>query len=173
MDDTEAKYLEQITKIQPPPRGGVENSLLPNGASTAVEIDRIRDIIFGGQQRDIERRFKNIERRADALSSDIQDLIARQEQNKIELDNRLSLVEERLIQEVQNLENRLQNNRREIYERLASMERQFIDRLARVDQKLSEQQDTLTEVKVDRFDLGDLLIEAGMHLRKDNQAGQG
>ena len=44
----------------------------------AQEIERIRDIIFGSQQKDIERRLKTIERNLESATEDLRGVKASQ-----------------------------------------------------------------------------------------------
>ena len=159
----------QPTATLTPPTNdnGHSDQLVAEGGTNIGEIDRIRDIIFGGQQRDMERRFKTLERRAETLTNDLHDLAARHDQSQIDLDNGLKLLEEQLHQEVQTLDSRLQTSRRETQERLSVLERQMTDRLARLERSLTEQLDSMGEDKLNRLDMGDLLVEAGMRLRKE------
>ena len=192
MDDLDITQMEEVRISQGYTEGNGNGKTFNSGVqpqteqATPAEIDRIRDIIFGSQHREIDRRFKLIERKAENLASSIQELTTRQERDKIELDNRLSMLEERLGQQIQALEASLQITRRETNERLSAIERQFADRLgvlerqltdrlAHLEEYLSEQNDALSAGKVDRFDLGDLLIEAGMRVRQNKSApvGQG
>jgi DNA repair exonuclease SbcCD ATPase subunit len=131
------------------------------------EIDRVRDLIFGGQQREIDRRMKNIERRVESLAAEMQDFAAQQRQANTDVENHLLQLEERLRQEVQTLDTRLQTQRRENADRLAALERQISDRLTRLEEHANAQNDALGEAKVDRYDLADLMMEVGLRLRKE------
>jgi hypothetical protein len=132
------------------------------------EIERVRDILFGGQQRDSDRRFKLLERRADALTNDIHELTSRQESDRIELDSRLTSIEQSLHQELEALDAKMQRNRQEMIERLSLIERTYQERLAKLEREFTDQTDTLQDGKIDRHDLADLLSEVGLRLRRQS-----
>jgi hypothetical protein len=156
--------------------------------SNLGELDRIRDIIFGNQQRDLDLRFRASENKFESLSAHYQKLLNRQEQDKLEVDSHLNITEDRLRREMQALEASIQENRREmrllearfdnyrseVYERLGALERNFAEKMARLEKNFVEQTEQLLRNKADSFDIGELLMDAGIRLRREKQSrGQG
>ena len=108
----------------------------PNAEENPQEVDRIRDIIFGSQMRAYEGSFQTIQR----------DL-------------------ERLFNEIERL-----NEKTDEQERNQSQKRQALERdLRKADDalrlELRETAMKLSDDKVDRHVLGDLLIELGSQLK--------
>jgi hypothetical protein len=172
--------VEDVTMYQQNYNGNSNNNAPANNSGQELpekgagsgpnpnEIERVRDILFGGQQRDSDRRFKVLERRADALANDIHELTSRQEHDRIELDNRLTSIEQSLHQELEALDAKMQRNRQEMIERFSLIERTYQERLAKLEREFTEQTDTLQDGKIDRHDLADLLGEVGLRLRRQS-----
>ncbi len=100
------------------------------------EIARVRDILFGSNMREYERRFRTIE-----------DELARHKQSLDELWQRLDA-----------LEGQVEENRRQVLAELRKQIDQLYDRLqARIGQ--------LEEDTVAKVTLGDLLIEMGSRMK--------
>ncbi|MFN8485003.1 MAG: hypothetical protein U0768_18355 [Anaerolineae bacterium] len=100
------------------------------------EVDRIRDIIFGGQMREYAQRFHAVERDLERLQS--------------ALDN----LNEQLADQGRDHDKRLQTLRKEV--------RQADDDLR---SELRHTTERLTDEKVDRQALGELFIEMGNQLK--------
>lgn len=100
------------------------------------EVDRIRDIIFGGQMREYAQRFHSIERDLERLQS--------------ALDN----LNEQLADQARDGDKKLQTLRKEV--------RQADDDLRG---ELRHTAERLTDEKVDRQALGELFIEMGNQLK--------
>ncbi|RLC60205.1 MAG: hypothetical protein DRI80_11260 [Chloroflexota bacterium] len=99
------------------------------------EIERIRDIIFGAQMRDYERRFQITQRDLDRLQQEI---------------DRLA---ERLVAQEREQSKKLQDLRQEMRKAHDGLR----DELRQTAQKL-------TDDKVDRQALGEMLIQIGTYL---------
>ncbi len=100
------------------------------------EIARVRDILFGSNMREYERRFRNIEEELD--------------RHKESLDA--------LWQRLDALEAKVEQNQRQVLQEIRKQVEQLYTRLQkRIDQL---EQDTVAEVT-----LGDLLIELGSRLK--------
>jgi hypothetical protein len=56
-----ASKLEEVGPIQPEATGQAGNSAFPG--SEAVGVDKIRDLLFGNQMQDYDRRFSMLEER--------------------------------------------------------------------------------------------------------------
>lgn len=168
---------------------------LPEGADRNVE--QIRDILFGGQMRDYERRFQELNQR---LEADLSRLRENQDKRLAQIDKRiddhLDKLGRLLRQEVQDrsaaveeLESRLQqaarttrgeiNNALEAHaqELASSDERQrasLADQQASADARAAETEGSLARTgaelradKVGREDLAALLTEVALRLKGD------
>lgn len=100
------------------------------------DVDRIRDIVFGGQMREYAGRFANIQRDLDRLQAEIDQLT------------------ESLTDQGRDFDKRLQQVKRDT--------RQSDDDIRAELRATSEK---LTDEKVDRLALGELFIELGNHLK--------
>lgn len=100
------------------------------------EVDRIRDIIFGGQMREYEQQFGTFQRDLERLQQD------------------LDRLNEQLTDQDSNQSKKLQGLRQEM--------RQADDDIRG---ELRQTRDQLMNDKVDRLTLGDLFIELGNHLK--------
>jgi predicted nucleic acid-binding Zn-ribbon protein len=100
------------------------------------EVDRIRDIIFGSQMRDYDKRFQTVQRDLNRLQQEL---------------DRLS---DQLSEQDQEQSKKLQSLRSEM--------RQADDDLR---DELRQAVDQLTTDKTDRIVLGDMLVEMGQRLK--------
>jgi DNA repair exonuclease SbcCD ATPase subunit len=186
--------LEAANEDAPPPQLG--NGVLPPGAD-AVGVDKIRDLLFGNQMQDYDRRFAVLEERfqlklreqeaefARNLAS-IESLIkkqldsiagqVRQEQDlRAEADKDLGRV---LREQIQALEKRLSQTS----DQLATAEREFTERVGEESQTLRDEmrrrnEDArttiermfaeLSNVKTDRNLLAGLFVEIARCLNQD------
>lgn len=103
---------------------------------TPQEVDRIRDILFGSQMRDYEQRFQMI----------LRDL-------------------ERLQQEIDRLSDRLAEQDSEQSKKLERLRKESREADEALRRALRETAQQLTNDKVDRMALGDMLIEIGNRLK--------
>jgi len=115
---------------------GNEPVQAPTLEKTTEEVARIRDIIFGTQMRDYEQRFQ-------ALQRDVQ-----------RLQKALDALTEQLSDQDSSQEKKLQALRREV----RKADDELRDELRGTAQKLLNS-------KVERVDLGQMLIELGTQLR--------
>ena len=108
------------------------------GTQTAIpqEVDRIRDIIFGGQMRDYEQKFQTVQRDMERLQQELDHLA------------------EQLSDQDNNQNKKQQNLRRE----MRQSDDDIRNELRGVNQRLMDE-------KVDRAALGELFIELGTHLK--------
>jgi predicted nucleic acid-binding Zn-ribbon protein len=108
----------------------------PTGEQTPQEVDRIRDIIFGSQMRAYEGNFQTIQR----------DL-------------------ERLRHELERLNGKIDDQDANHNQKLQALERELRIADDHLRDELRETAFRLTDEKVDRQTLGDLLIELGSQLK--------
>ena len=109
---------------------------IPSSEETSQEVDRIREIIFGSQMRTYEGNFQSVQRDLERLQQEI---------------DRLN---EKLVEQEKSHADRLQANEREL--------RKANDNLRN---ELRATAQKLTDEKVDRQALANLLIELGGHLK--------
>ncbi len=167
-----------------------------NGASGMPdEVSRIRDIIFGANMRDYERRFSTLEAHLlQELASLRSDMLSRFDQAAAAASAEFGRLHERVTNEVQQLNARLSSEAQQLHGRVTSEVQQLNDRLqderdarnasvqdlhdalqrARdaADERAGELQallehraSELREGKTDRHQLGDLLRQLGDSLQ--------
>ena len=107
------------------------------------EVDRIRDIIFGSQMRDYDQQFQAMRREIKRLQEEIGRLEEQDSSQAQDLDD-----------QVKALRKANSDLRRELRKADANL-REDLDQIAA----------QLTDAKVDRAVLGDLLIELGTQLK--------
>jgi predicted nucleic acid-binding Zn-ribbon protein len=109
---------------------------IPSAEEKPQEVERIRDIIFGSQMRTYEGNFQTIQR----------DL-------------------ERLMHEIDRLNEKTDEQDRIHSQKLQALERELRKANDNLRTELRETAFKLTDEKVDRQALGDLLIELGSQLK--------
>lgn len=183
--------------------GAMENSVSdkkpsssdPSGADR--NVDQIRDILFGGQMRDYERRFQELNQRIEA---DFEGLRQDQERRFAQLDKRLDEqvekigralrqevsdraaatddLETRLLQSartqrseltaaIDTLNHELSSGEERLRAALAELEAALKDQAGRLTQSLTRSRDELRGEKVGRDDLAALLTEVALRLKGD------
>lgn len=160
-------------------------------------VDQIRDILFGGQMRDYERRFQELNERIEAdLASLRQDQERRFNQLDKRLDEQLERLSKALRQEVSDrtasqddLESRLGQSARSqrseintaidalgqelsageerLRSALAELDAALKDQAGRLNQSLTRSRDELRADKVGREDLAALMTELALRLKGD------
>ncbi len=185
------------------PAVAMENSVsdkktaVPDLSGADRNVDQIRDILFGGQMRDYERRFQELNQRIEA---DFEGLRQDQERRFAQLDKRLDEQVEKigraLRQEVadraaatDDLETRLLQSARtqrseltaaidtlnheqssgeeRLRAALAELEAAVKEQASRLTQSLTRSRDELRGEKVGRDDLAALLTEVALRLKGD------
>jgi hypothetical protein len=112
------------------------NALTPDVEThEAANVDKIRDIIFGSQMRDYEKRFARLEER---LTADAQAL--REDTRK-----RIDTLETFVQKEFDSLSQRLKSEKSERGEALKEITRELRDTTQTIDKKLSQIDDELTK----------------------------
>jgi len=101
----------------------------------AANVDKIRDIIFGSQMRDYEKRFARLEERLTA------DALALREDTKKRFDTLEAFVQK----EVDSLSQRLKGEKSERGEALKELTRELRDTAKTIDKKLSQLDDQLAK----------------------------
>jgi len=139
--------------------GGTPDVLLPPAPTPAPReaesgnVDKIRDILFGAQMRDYDRRFSGLEERllqeAAALREEVAQRLGATEQFvRGELDAltaRLSAEQRDRTQAVRETTDALTNVNRELSERIAALAEQTAQHHRELRQAMSEQQRALTD----------------------------
>ncbi|WP_313920038.1 hypothetical protein [Tahibacter sp.] len=183
--------------------GAMENSVSdkkapasdPAGADR--NVDQIRDILFGGQMRDYERRFQELNQRIEA---DFEGLRQDQERRFAQLDKRLDEqvekigralrqevsdraaatddLETRLLQSARTqrseltaaidaLNHELSSGEERLRAALAELDAALKEQAGRLTQSLTRSRDELRGEKVGRDDLAALLTEVALRLKGD------
>lgn len=182
-------------------KNGVEAPDGPVEAPEAGNVDKIRDILFGAQMQDYERRFGAVEVRLTKEAADLRDEIRGRLDNlesfvKKELDalttrlkterrDRTEAVKDltgelkdtakQLDKRVIDLDEQTGNELRDLRERLLQQSKALTDDLARAQagltRSLSDEVGTLRAEKTDRAALAALLAEVAMRLSDEPEQG--
>ena len=113
-----------------------ESPVVPNGeAPEGANVDKIRDILFGAQMRDYEKRFIRLEAR---LAKDAADL--REETKK-----RLDTLENFVHEEFESVAQRLKNEKSERTDSLKDLERETNDATKSLEKKHSHLDDEVAK----------------------------
>ena len=135
------------------------------GVASVDEVSRIRDIIFGANMRDYERRFTALEQRLmHELSTLRDDMIARFEQSTAAANAEFARLHERVSTEVQQLHARVQNETDsrhaaddDLHDALQKAMEQADQRSSELQTLLEHRASELRNDKTDRHQLGALL----------------
>jgi DNA repair exonuclease SbcCD ATPase subunit len=111
------------------------NGELREGAN----VDKIRDILFGSNMRDYEKRFARLEERMTKSSDALRD----------DLKKRFDTLESYVREEVESLGQRLKNEKSERAEALKELVRESRDSSKALEKKLSQLEDTLETAQGD------------------------
>jgi hypothetical protein len=169
----------------------------PDSSGADRNVDQIRDILFGGQMRDYERRFQELNQRIEA---DFEGLRQDQERRFAQLDKRLDEqvekigralrqevsdraaatddLETRLLQgartqrseltaAIDTLNHELSSGEERLRAALAELEAALKEQAGRLTQSLTRSRDELRGEKVGRDDLAALLTEVALRLKGD------
>lgn len=173
-----------------------DNKLVENLGDSVGNVDKIRDILFGGYIRDYERRFKRLEDRLTQEGAHLRDDMSQRLKALEELlDNELDSLSEKNKAErqerqlsYQDLKQEIQATKSELTQRLNQLDEQFAKdvkqlrqylqtKLQELTSQLRQQNDTLTalfkqeitqlhEEKVSRGDLASFFNEFALRLTK-------
>jgi chromosome segregation ATPase len=190
-----ASKLEEVGPIQPEATGQAGNSAFPG--SEAVGVDKIRDLLFGNQMQDYDRRFSMLEERFLQRFREIESEAARnlssfESSAKKQMESLAAQLREekdlrtdadKEIDRIQREHNDTVEKRlRSISEQLSKLDRDQVDRLTQEVQSLREEikrrnedlQHTiekmfaeLSNVKTDRNLLASLFLEIARCLNQD------
>lgn len=121
-----------------------------NKQTSPDNIDQIRNLIFGEQIQDYDRRFQELVKKLDGLKKMVQTY-------KDEADNQFSALEKRLNQSIADLQAILQ---KDLKNQIQSVRQDL--------HSLEEKQDLLSSDKLDRNQLADQLINLAMQLKGES-----
>jgi len=172
-------------------------------AANVGNVDKIRDILFGGQMRDYEKRFKRLEERftqenmlfredmlqrikvvEERVEGDIDNLV---EKAKVDRQERV-LAQQDLQREMVNLKNELNNRLSQLDEQISkeikNLRQQTLTKFQEVALQVRQQNDTLTallnqevsqleEDKVNRTDLAAFFNELAVRLTRSEGTKKG
>ena len=146
------------------------------------KLERIREIMFGAQIREYSQRFENINRDLARLQEEIGQITQQiSEQNRLlskqitDLEGRQTATlreqEDRLASQTQELENRtvkkIGDLDKKLTERTDDLQRIVREVEESVRAEFRENADSLNQAKVDRNQLGDLLVQLGGALQQE------
>lgn len=133
------------SKLPPVPADAPPPALV-SPSSPDESLDKVRDILFGAQAREFERRFAMLEA----------DLLRKTAEARAEAEQRLEAVEAQLRQDVEHLTDRIQSEHQAraqtinaVTTELQSLTRQLEDRITQLDQHSTEAQEDLRQQLVD------------------------
>jgi DNA repair exonuclease SbcCD ATPase subunit len=137
------------SKLPPVPADSPSPALV-SPSSPDESLDKVRDILFGAQSREFERRFAMLEA----------DLLRKTAEARAEADQRLEALEAQLRQDVEQLTDRLQaehdtrtENIKSVTAELKSLTRQLDDKITELGQNSTEAQEDIRQQLVDEAKL--------------------
>ena len=189
----------------PPPESpgkkGTPAAAVTGQIPEAQSMDKIRDILFGNQARDYEKRFSRMEsqlaqesqdlktellKRIDALESyfkqEIKDINLRiknetddrvhgQEDLRKDLKERFESLNKKLVQEEENLARKSSELRDQILEQSKQLTSEILSRSDQAATSLKQTARELDTAKVNRSDLSGFFLELAMRLSNDEAMG--
>ena len=155
-------------------------------AETGDSIDKVREILFGAQQRQADQRFAKVEQYIDRETKAVDD---RLQETKRSLERRIEEMETKLINQLTKLSERIDDSLASFRKEADQNQKQLADSLSVAQRSLHEEieaqgrqtQSKLAELKADldtaaseldgdkasRDELGGYLMELGMRLTGD------
>ncbi|MCD6328034.1 hypothetical protein J7M28_10850 [bacterium] len=183
--DKKAKAVEESPeKVQPE----------HEDAGASDSLDSVRNILFGAQQRDAERRFARLEKKVKKDISDLKEEIGKRmgslethfrgeveslssllkaDQERLEehanaSTQRLSDIEKTAAKHSELVSNSLREIRQQILDQSKTLRDEIFEKCEKISATLDREAKDLQDAKVDRSMLGTLLAEMGMRLCEDN-----
>ncbi len=177
-------------------KSGIGNELAEVG-----NMDKIRDILFGNQAKDYEKRFATMEnrlaqeaselkeellKRIDALEvyikQEIKDINARIKNESIErvdsqktiqseLKQGVELLNKKIVQEEENLALKSTELRDQILEQSKQLSEEILSKYDHASKNLKQISQQLDDTKVNRSDLSGFFLELAMRLSSDENTG--
>ena len=174
-----------------------EAAIMGDADAAAGNVDKIREIIFGGQMRDYDRRFSKLEQRllneSEHLHRDLDkriddleplvrkelhklgDHVQKERGERMEADKRLRKelqeLDEKTAQRASELDEKLNTEAREIRDQLRNQDKALRDAMREMRDELSKalasETDRLSADKVSRGALADLMTEVAMRLNQE------
>jgi phage host-nuclease inhibitor protein Gam len=124
-----------------------EQSTDPHAGTSDASLEKVRDILFGVQSREIDKRFARIEERLAKEASDL----------RTEIKNRLDALETYFKGEVESLADRLRGEQgdrvtsvKEVSRELRELDSSFSEKASRLDEQLSKSNRDLREQILDQ-----------------------
>jgi len=195
--DTQLRDTEQNLLDENSDNISAQQAEMAAVAGNVGNVDKIRDILFGSQQRDYEKRFKRLEDRFSKDNMHLRDDMVQRIKSLEELINgevdslgeRLNTERQERSSDVQNLQNELNLVKNELNNRLAQLDEQFSKDLKQFRQQthnkfkeltthmqqtnenlsMTFKQDVaqLQEEKVNRSDLASFFSEFSLRLNRN------
>jgi hypothetical protein len=185
------------------PGPGVDTEAADVAAEGPEDVDKIRDIIFGGQMRDYDKRFSRLEERVLQETSDLRSEITRRLQEledfvKEEFEEIAGRIAEEqvvradatklLSKDLGKLSDRTDKKTAKLDERLAKassdlrqrildqskgLTKELRENYEKLSQLVQEEVDTLQGDKLDRTVLAGLLTEMALRIQEEGAGGEG
>lgn len=156
------------TMSKAPVENGAQLTPVSDGASGS-NIDQLRDIIFGGQMREYEKRFARMEER---LAKEIADLREEVRQRSATLEryarDELQSVTERITATNELLSKQQRELRAQLLEQTQTLTDETQRRSAELRSVIDRETARLRDEKADRTALSDLLLELALRLRGES-----
>lgn len=179
---------------------GVKPAALVDGSGDAGNIDKIRDILFGNQVRDFDRRFSKAEEQMTKVTSDLREEVFKRlsaieryfneelgtlkDRIKAETDKRadagkqlaeeLKDVSEAMEKSIQAAEDKFSERttdlRQQILDQSKQLTKDMQEKYEQVGKEINRSADRLEESKIDRSAMAEYLMEVAMRL--SNQQGE-
>jgi DNA anti-recombination protein RmuC len=125
----------RIMKNDPHPNGGDGKSTLDD--ATAGSLDKVRDILFGAQVRDADRRFARLEERLSKEAADLKDDVRK----------RLGVLEQFVKSELESLAERLKSEHEARTDAVKDLSRELRDASKASEKKFGQVDDQLARVQ--------------------------
>lgn len=123
----------------PPVSADPASPVLVSPSSPDESLDKVRDILFGAQAREFERRFALLE----------EDLLRKTAEARAEADQRLEALEAQLRQDVEQLTDRIQSEHQSRTQTINSVSADLHKMTRQLDDKLAELGQTATDAQED------------------------
>lgn len=193
-------------KTTPPaktPSPGVDTTADDLAEAGPDNVEKIRDIIFGGQMRDYDRRFSRLEERVLKETSDLRSEITRRLQeledfakqefeavagriteeqveranaNKL-LSRDLGKLSDQVDKKTAKLDDRIAKSssdlRQRILDQSKGLTKELRENYEKLSQLMQEEVDTLQGDKLDRTVLAGLLTDMALRIQEDGGGGEG
>ena len=139
------------------------NGTVVNNPPELNDIDQVRDLLFGGHQREADRRFRATERRVEDTAAALQRLAERSERERVEAQTQVREHSTHMQARIAELQTGFQD-------RLREQRREFDQRFDELQARVTEMLDALDSNKLDQQDMAEILMDTAMRIKRAKQA---